>query len=688
MAHVRNVIKSIRDPIHGFVYLTPLEQPVVDHPAFQRLRFVLQQSTAYQTYPSNTTNRFSHSLGAAHLAGQMLLCALANADFDDLKSFIADFHSLIEIHIKSDASAISTDDLSSVISELIGDPLSLNSHPSVRELSSESRDLLTCNEVTGPNQIISNYAAIAVLWQAVRLSTLVHDLGHLPMSHLFEMAITDHDDLKDTQAEKLRERINSQYERHFQDHRLSQIGGLTKRPAIHEAIGCLLFASLQVSKSHSGTASSIVNLVDWIARAIVLAVPANEDLNNVDVQNGSAALRRGLQVIRFCHSIIASELDADRLDYSLRDPAACGAEFGAINVQRIVRGQTLILTEGPSKSSMPNYNLAIDRRCVIDAEQFFLERYFAFRHIVYHHNVSRSSCALRRLLCELMLLSQSASTASKVTGKIYEVLLKYDFWHSKKVNAHEEQLVFGPLTPDPNVVGRFDDSWLRALLYDVWNAAGGRVMVKDQGMRFSSVASRIQVLCDVVLHRRVDLCYSMIKCDSDAFELAEDLRTYVESEVVSTSFNRQEQPLADQLIVDSAVLGVMSGSFASVQIQKALETEFSNDDLLPLVDFEKLRMPPAHRDEYRLPVRCLRSVKRLGEVSPLLWTIGAAVSDELPRVDDFKPYFPTLGLYFIGPGIARLKTTAKSSSSRVDPFSDLRKRVIRVLANVGFNYPQ
>lgn len=62
------VIMEIRDPIHGFIYLSEEEKKIIDTRAFQRLRRIHQLGTTYLTYPSAVHTRFAHSLGAMHVA--------------------------------------------------------------------------------------------------------------------------------------------------------------------------------------------------------------------------------------------------------------------------------------------------------------------------------------------------------------------------------------------------------------------------------------------------------------------------------------------------------------------------------------------------------------------------------------------------------------------------------------------
>ncbi|XP_073325864.1 deoxynucleoside triphosphate triphosphohydrolase SAMHD1-like [Pagrus major] len=64
--------KVFNDPIHGHLELHPLLVKIIDTPQFQRLRFIKQLGGAYFVYPGASHNRFEHSIGVAHLAGELL----------------------------------------------------------------------------------------------------------------------------------------------------------------------------------------------------------------------------------------------------------------------------------------------------------------------------------------------------------------------------------------------------------------------------------------------------------------------------------------------------------------------------------------------------------------------------------------------------------------------------------------
>ncbi len=60
--------RSVRDPIHGDIELSPLESAVVDTREFQRLRYIRQNGLLHFVFPGAVHTRFAHSLGAFSLA--------------------------------------------------------------------------------------------------------------------------------------------------------------------------------------------------------------------------------------------------------------------------------------------------------------------------------------------------------------------------------------------------------------------------------------------------------------------------------------------------------------------------------------------------------------------------------------------------------------------------------------------
>ena len=66
------LVNKILDPIHGIIRLTDLEIKCIDHPLFQRLRAIKQNTFLYKVFPSAMHTRFEHSLGVMNLSYEIL----------------------------------------------------------------------------------------------------------------------------------------------------------------------------------------------------------------------------------------------------------------------------------------------------------------------------------------------------------------------------------------------------------------------------------------------------------------------------------------------------------------------------------------------------------------------------------------------------------------------------------------
>ncbi len=60
---------EIKDPVHGYVYITKAEKKVIDSFPVQRLHRLRQLAGAEYVYPGANHTRFEHSIGVMHLAG-------------------------------------------------------------------------------------------------------------------------------------------------------------------------------------------------------------------------------------------------------------------------------------------------------------------------------------------------------------------------------------------------------------------------------------------------------------------------------------------------------------------------------------------------------------------------------------------------------------------------------------------
>ncbi|MCW5899102.1 MAG: HD domain-containing protein [Flavobacteriales bacterium] len=66
-------MKILNDPIYGFISVPhPMVLRLIDHPWFQRLRYIKQLALGHLVYPGALHTRFHHALGAMHLMGEAI----------------------------------------------------------------------------------------------------------------------------------------------------------------------------------------------------------------------------------------------------------------------------------------------------------------------------------------------------------------------------------------------------------------------------------------------------------------------------------------------------------------------------------------------------------------------------------------------------------------------------------------
>ncbi len=74
-------LMEMRDPIHGTIEISDLEQNVIDSAPFQRLRAIKQLGFSEFSFPGATHNRFIHSIGVSHLSERVFDQVFSSFDF-------------------------------------------------------------------------------------------------------------------------------------------------------------------------------------------------------------------------------------------------------------------------------------------------------------------------------------------------------------------------------------------------------------------------------------------------------------------------------------------------------------------------------------------------------------------------------------------------------------------------------
>ncbi|HZW08973.1 MAG TPA: hypothetical protein VFF69_03640 [Phycisphaerales bacterium] len=513
------------------IELHPIEQLIIDRPDFQRLRFVSQQGLAHYTYPSDQHSRAPHSFGAMHLAGRMLKRALENARLPVLERFLWDARDLIatiaHAHSHKEARVIHG------AAELIHNAVGFNHRP------------YASNDRLGPGWVhpkgkwthfnsdpgtpfdyqMASYV-IAVLWQAVRVASLIHDIGHLPYSHTFEHAIDDlwlrarrkqvDEDPPRSFAAAFNE-LHTRFDTVFRNllkqldmpRRVDDPGDspqVQAKPRIppHEQIGILLCDVFPFeSELRTPSQQALWQVTTTIGRLVFGCNP--------ELYEGASAENSPLQTGRFAviqalHSIMSGELDADRLDYSVRDTATAAAGFDSIDIEEIVENLQLVSlpTGGSTEASNP-YAIAVRAKAIPQVETFFTQRFMAYRAIVGHHNVARFDAILGAAIKALIESSQDQ-------GSVLYPLLRGRGFGGFYDNAYK----FGPFNPD--TYRRFDDCWLRSVCQEALECLSART-----GEPLKPHDLQTHLLLETLLERKTSNLLSLFKNEGHRLAWRTDL---------------------------------------------------------------------------------------------------------------------------------------------------------------------
>ncbi len=355
-----DLCRSIHDGLYGLIRLTQEEMDIIDHPLFQRQRWVCQTGLLHYVFPTARQTRFEHCIGVVRMTQKML------------------------------------------------DAVSAGSRSAASKLRPP--------QDAWPGQAIRFFELDRelkmTLQRVARILALVHDLGHGPLSHAFKRFAPM---LADMPAV-------------FDDPRLAVLA--TYREAMsqgngrrisHEASACILFATLW-----NDVARGKEPWMPALLAAVLLDVPPSS--------NVPEALHPWVPFLR--DIISSAPVDADRMDYLLRDSRACGVSYGLYEPNRILKSVLCVRSldqEGVA------FRLGWKASGLRAIENFAQARFQMFAQI-YRHKTLR---AIELMMDEIVRLAEAA-----------------------------QAIVFGSRTLDEFVdgyLGMSDESFLKALMGGLGN---------------------------------------------------------------------------------------------------------------------------------------------------------------------------------------------------------------------------
>lgn len=184
--------------------------------------------------------------------------------------------------------------------------------------------------------------------QAVRLAALLHDLGHAPLSHTTEMIMPTRALLFDDQ---------------------NMLGHAT-----HEDYTILLLTRSPLAK---------IIATEFDLSPLQVAALLNKS------HDAGYYTHNGKDYGPVLRQIISSDLDADRMDYLLRDSYFCAVNYGQYDSHWLLHNLTMATQDN-------DVVLGLTARALFPVADYLLCRLQMFHNVYFHHTPTVMECILRR----------------------------------------------------------------------------------------------------------------------------------------------------------------------------------------------------------------------------------------------------------------------------------------------------
>jgi len=271
-------VRRIRGSLSGSIDVTPLEDHVIGHPWFQRLRRVRQTAFLNLVFPGASHSRFEHSIGVMHQAGVAWEKIRQNQN-------------RLEISTKKYKDFAQRED-----SKISGQGLHGVLHPTF-ELS---------------NKLFkSDY-----VFQALRLAALMHDMGHAPFSHSAERFLPGADEILRTNPEL------PSYLKTW----LAKLSAKNGKKAVSHEVFTIIIVERVLSEIYQNQPQLELKISPQDIISII----------NPQISPESNSPLITLKANQLCHELISGEVDIDRMDYLARDSKEAGVVYGIFDGDRIL----------------------------------------------------------------------------------------------------------------------------------------------------------------------------------------------------------------------------------------------------------------------------------------------------------------------------------------------------------------
>lgn len=411
----------IADTIHGNIELTNFEKKIMSHVMFNRLHDVYQNSTVYLTFPCNRTKRFEHSLGTMKLCGDMFSSAVSNSESE----MVAEFLGYYNKELKNIIEDVKNNKYKEYESALGGRIKKIDSDniPKIEEMD--------VSFIPSSKDSDKYYTTYFILIQAIRVSALLHDIGHPPYSHITEFAL---------------ENVRNSYKDSNENERIIEFNKIMDS-----------FFGQDGKKLHEQMGDKIVGIIleDSIDKISEHQANKNRELFNTQVVH--ILVKETVQRILLnqkpfdaLHRIIDGTLDGDRLDYVTRDAVNSGLDRGHIEYERLCNGMVIAKYND-------EYWICPSIKSLNTVEDFLNRRWDIYKNIIFHHRVIKTDYLLQSVIEKI---------SEDYLNKAYENEQRND---SSDLLPADISGLWKALKSSTNVessyaISQWDDSWLMTVL--------------------------------------------------------------------------------------------------------------------------------------------------------------------------------------------------------------------------------
>lgn len=636
LSHLRAVTR-IPDPVHGHIEFNVFETEVIDSPYFQRLHHILQNSTTYVAFPANKNTRFSHSLGTAYISGKLLRNSLSHASTTDLREFLEEIGTFMRCHFLPPArnkkqNQQTLDLLCKGWKKTVKGRSKFTHQPFLKQDVEliENEELFGCDD-KGEFGFSAAFI-VDTLWVSSRICGLVHDIGHLPMSHSFEGALAAAPLLFSLHqsGEDRKQRFTDVSSGTVFNKDQSTDADIIDRflPFIEEFFGVsdeLITKFINSIEIHERRSLAILNILANTEniedsefeeyRHIVYTISFFTLFASIVDKRGrigkSAAQEFGAisNSFRLLKSIFAGEVDADRMDYTIRDGLSCGSTIGNFDLDRVLSNAVLI-----KHHEEDHYGIAFDERALSGLERFFSERYDGYKYLIYHRTSSRTEACLQELIARLIHYA-----FLNLQSQITTTLVEYGFVHREEGGDITDIV---PMTK--STLENFDDSALRSAFFSIRRKI--ETLQGTEGDLISDdmkLLEPISCLIDVVLFREFDNIHNPFK--ERSFHL------YMQ-EILGTGYKKDEFSG-----VVSALLNKVTGEIYTRKLKEAFQSEF-HGKYTTIVQFQLPKIYDYQKANKYEKIYLINKKKNLSSLESLSFDIRN-LRGKMRRDVDIKIYY-------------------------------------------------